>query len=664
MDYVESLFKNNFLEYASYVIKDRAIPSLEDGLKPVQRRILHTLFEMDDGKFHKVANVVGRCMQYHPHGDASIGNALVVLANKEFFIDRQGNFGNPFTGDEASAPRYIECRITPFAKEIFYNPNITKFVPSYDGRSKEPLAFRAKIPVVLIIGAEGIAVGMSTKVLPHNIREVIEAQKACIQGKKFQLYPDFETGGLADVSDYADGLGKILVRAKLDTSDEKKIIIKELPFGSTTESLINSIDAATKSGKVKVSEISDYTADKVEIELRLPRGVYSKDVVDSLYAFTDCEQSISCNLLVIDETLPRQMTVTEVIEASSKQLLKILKDELEYEKKTLSEKLHLRTLERIFIEERIYKKIETMKTAESVVQAVYKGFIPFEAELIRPINDEDIDHLLKIPIRRISLYDINKNRQEVEDIKKRIAEINKLLKNLLAYAVTVLDSILSKVSEDKMIRKTEISSFEKINVKEAVDRSLSLRYDEKTGYLGTNVTSGTELFKVSPFDRIFVMRKNGIYTVLDVPERLFVDTDLVHCSFADKESISKILFTAIYKDKGTGLPYIKRSRIEAYILNRDYVFVPDDESEVLLMSDKANFSFNVKFEPKPKVRSNEKTFTTNKYLEKGLKAKGVKLISRVAISANISEDKKAASSKSKTARANTKNSKANSSSKN
>lgn len=635
MDYVESLFKDNFLEYASYVIKDRAIPCLEDGLKPVQRRILHTLFEMDDGKFHKVANVVGRCMQYHPHGDASIGNALVVLANKEFFIDRQGNFGNLFTGDGASAPRYIECRITSFAKDIFYNPNITEYVPSYDGRSKEPVAFRAKIPVVLIMGAEGIAVGMSTKILPHNIREVIEAEKACIQGKKFQLFPDFETGGQIDVSEYEDGLGKVLVRAKLDISDEKKIVITELPFGSTTESLINSIDNAAKSGKVKVSEISDFTAEKVEIELRLPRGVYSKDVVDSLYAFTECEQSISCNLLVINETLPQLMTVTELIQNHAKQLIKILKDELEYEKKTLIDKLHLRTLERIFIEERIYKKIETMKTAEAVVEAVKKGFVPFKAELLREVTDEDIDHLLKIPIRRISLYDINKNRQEVQQINERIKEINKLLKNLTGYALSVLDNILSKIPKEQAKRKSEITSFTKVNIKEAVDRSLSLRYDEKTGYLGTGVSTGTELFKVSPFDRIFVMRKNGIYTVIDVPERLFVDVDLVNCSFAGKENVSKILFTAVYKDEKTGFPYIKRSRIEAYILNTNYLFVPDG-NEVLLIHDKPKFSFTVKLEPKPRVKLTEKTFKAADYAEKGLRANGVKLISRIAISAEIS----------------------------
>lgn len=632
MDYVESLFKDNFLEYASYVIKDRAIPSLEDGLKPVQRRILHTLFEIDDGKFHKVANVVGRCMQYHPHGDASIGNALVVLANKEFFIERQGNFGNLFTGDGASAPRYIECRITPFAREIFYNPNITEYVPSYDGRSKEPVAFRAKIPVLLIMGAEGIAVGMSTKILPHNIREVIEAEKACIAGKKFQLFPDFETGGQIDVSEYADGLGKVLVRAKLDTSDEKKIVITDLPYGSTTESIINSIDAAAKAGKVKIAEISDYTADKVEIELRLPRGVYAKDVVDSLYAFTECEQSISCNLLVINETLPEQMTVTQVIQNHAKQLLKLLKDELEYEKKTLNEKLHLRTLERIFIEERIYKKIETMKTADAVTDAVRKGFIPFQAELLRDITDEDIDHLLKIPIRRISLYDINKNREEVQQIKNRIKEINKLLKNLTGYALTVLDTILSKVEPEKTERKTEITSFTKVNVKEAVDRNLSLRYDEKTGYLGTGVSSGTELFKVSPFDRIFIMRKSGIYTVVDVPERLFVDVGMVECMLGGKENVSKVLFTAVYKDSATGFPYIKRSRIEAYILNTDYLFVPDG-NDALLISSKPKFSFSVQFEPKPRVKLTEKVFKASDYAEKGLRANGVKLASRIALSA-------------------------------
>lgn len=632
MDYIESLFNKNFLEYASYVIKDRAIPDLEDGLKPVQRRILHSLFEMDDGKFHKVANVIGHCMKYHPHGDASIGNALVVLAVKNLFIDKQGNFGNLYTGDEASAPRYIECRVNDLAKTLLYNPNITKYVQSYDGRNKEPLAFRAKIPVVLAIGAEGIAVGMSTKILPHNIIEIIEAEKAFLNGKKFNLYPDFLTGGLIDISEYEDGLGKILVRAKLDTSDEKRIVIRELPFGSTTESLISSIEAASRSGKVKISEISDYTGENVEIELKLPRGVYSQDVVDALYAFTDCEQSISCNLLVIKDNLPVQITVTDIIKNHAKQLMQILKDELEYEKAMLIDRLHLRTLERIFIEERIYKKIETMKTAEGVINAVIKGFIPFKKELIREVTEDDVDRLLKIPIRRISLYDINKNREEVKEINNRLKEIAKLLKNLKDYAVSVLDKILAKLPEEEYKRKTKITGFTKVDVKEAVSRDIPLRYDEETGYLGTAVSSGKEILRVTPYDRIFVLRKSGVYTVMDIPDRIFVDTGMWYCGFAEKEELSKILFTVIYKDAKTQYPYIKRARVEGYILNRDYLFAPDD-AEVIFVSTKNKFSFKVEYTPKPRIKKLEDEFKAEDFMEKGLKAQGVKLASREAVSA-------------------------------
>jgi DNA gyrase, A subunit len=629
MDYVESLFNTNFLEYASYVIRDRAIPDVEDGLKPVQRRILHSLFEMDDGKFHKVANVVGYCMKYHPHGDASIGNALTVLANKSLFIDKQGNFGNLFTGDEASAPRYIECRITEFAKDILFNPHITRYVPSYDGRNKEPVVFRAKLPVVLLIGAEGIAVGMSTKILPHNIREIIEAEKACLSGKSFTLYPDFQTGGLIDVSDYQDGKGKVLVRAKLDTSDDKRIVIRELPFGSTTESLITSIESASKSGKVKISEINDYTAEQVEIELKLPRGVYAADVVDALYAFTDCEQSISCNLLVIQDNLPVQTSVTEVIQTHAKQLTTLLKDELLYEQEMLTDRLHLRTLERIFIEERIYKKIETMKTAESVIKAVIKGFEPFKAELIREVTEEDVDRLLKIPIRRISLYDIQKNRAEVQEISARLKEIARLLKSLKKYALSVLDGILAKLPPEITARKTEITGFTKVDVKEAVNRDVSLRYDEATGYLGTSVTTGKEILKVSPYDRIFILRKSGVYTVMDVPDRLFVDTGMWYCGFAEKEVLSQILFTVIYKDEKTQYPYIKRARVESYILNRDYLFVPDTAT-VLYASTAENFEFTVQYAPKPRTKKNEARFTTADYPEKGLKAQGVRLAEREA----------------------------------
>jgi len=628
MDYIKSLFNKNFLEYASYVIRDRAIPDLEDGLKPVQRRIMHTLFEMDDGKFHKVANVVGQCMKYHPHGDASIGDALVVLANKNLFIDRQGNFGNLYTGDSASAVRYIECRVTQHAKDLLYNPEITRYTPSYDGRNREPVAFRAKLPIILALGAEGIAVGMSTKILPHNIREIIEAEKACLAEKRFKLYPDFPTGGIVDVSGYEDGLGKVLVRAKLDLSDEKRIVVRELPFGSTTESLIASVENAARNGKIKISEINDFTTDKVEIEIKLQRGVYAADMLDALYAFTECEQSISCNLLVIRDNLPVLMTVTDIVKDHSKRLVKILKEELELEMVNLTDRLHMRTLERIFIEERVYKKIENMKTAEGVMTAVLKGFEPFRAELIRDVSEEDVDRLLKIPIRRISLYDINKNRAEVIEINARIKEIKKLLKNLVDYAITVLNSILSKLDPAETKRRTEVARFTKVDVKEAVTRDTSLRYDEETGYLGTNVSGGVELLKVTPYDRIIIMRRSGVYTVMDVPEKLFVDKGMWYCGFSEKETLNKVLFTVVYRDGKTGYPCIKRCRIEGYILNRDYMIVPDDAT-VMYVGTGEKAQITVRY---TKARIKSETFDVSDFAEKGLKTLGVRLAPREVVS--------------------------------
>ncbi|MCM1322062.1 MAG: DNA topoisomerase IV subunit A [Bacteroides sp.] len=627
MAYVKNLFDKNFIEYASYVIRDRAIPDLEDGLKPVQRRILHTLFEIDDGKYHKVANVVGQCMKYHPHGDASIYGALVVLANKELFIDKQGNFGNIFTGDRASAARYIECRIRQFAKDVLYNPAITRYVPSYDGRGKEPVAFRAKLPLVLLLGAEGIAVGMSTKILSHNIREVIEAEKKCLRGESFQLFPDFPTGALMDVSGYQDGLGKIVMRANMDLSDPKRIIITELPFGSTTETLIASIESAAKAGRVKIASISDYTTDKVEIEIKLQRGVYTQDVVDALYAFTDCEQSISCNLLVIKDNMPQVMTATDVIKTHAAQLTAILKDELELERANLAEKLHLRTLERIFIEERIYKHIEQMKTAEAVEKAVIAGFVPFRAELARDVSKDDVEHLLKIPIRRISLYDINKNRQEVKEILARLKEIAKLLKDLTAYAISYLDGILANLDEETTRRRTRIVGIAAVDAREVVKRDTPLRYDEKSGYLGTAVSSGTDILKVSPYDRVFILRKTGTYSVVDVPDKLFVGGGLWFCCLAEKEELSKHLFTVLYKDPATGYAYIKRCRVTQYIMNRDYLIVPDG-MEVLHIDTREKYSFALMYVKKPRQKTEKEIFRVQDFEEKGLKTLGVRLAAR------------------------------------
>lgn len=637
MAFVKNLFDRNFIEYASYVIRDRAIPDLEDGLKPVQRRIMHTLFEVDDGYFQKVSFVVGRTMKYHPHGDASIYGALVNLANKEIFIEKQGNFGNKFTGDGPSAGRYIECRIHPLAKDFLVtNPKITHFVPNYDGRDTEPEVYRAKIPLALVMGAEGIAVGMSTKILPYNLKEVLEAEIKCLQGEKFSIYPDAPTGGLIDVSNYNDGNGKIVTRAKFDTSDDKKIVITELPVDTNAKDLLQSIDNAYRAGKIKISSVDNFTTDHCCIEIKLPRGVYTKDVIDSLYAYTDCEKTITCQMLVIKDNMPVAMTASQIIEFYAQKLTGIIKEELEYERGTLTEKLHVRTLERIFIEERIYKEIETKKTQEEVVKAVYKGFEPFKSELIRDITDEDVEHLLQIPIRRISLYDINKNREEVAAINKRLKEIAKLLKNLVGCAVDYLGTMLekfNKISPQLLQRKTSVTSFSAVDVKSVAKSDQSLRYDEK-GYLGINVSGGQEIKKVSPYDRIFVMRKSGMYSVCDVPQKMFVDKGMWFCEVAEKEIISRILFTVIFRDPQTKYCYIKRTRIPAWILNRDYFIAPEG-MEVLHIDTREKFTFTLQYEKKPRVKVLQEEFKAQSFEEKGLKTQGIRLCTKEVESVKV-----------------------------
>jgi len=627
MSFVHSMFKQNFLEYASYVIKERAIPDLADGFKPVHRRILHSLFEIDDGKFHKVANVVGHCMKYHPHGDASIYEALVHLANSDLFIEKQGNFGNRLTGDEASAARYIECRIHPFAKKVLYNPEQTVYVDSYDGRNKEPLALPAKIPVILAQGAEGIAVGMSTKVLPHNLKEILQAMKASINGEQFQLFPDFIGGGHMDVSEYQDGLGRVHVRAKLNTKDPKRIIIEEIPFGTTTEKLIASIEAAAKKGKFKLASINDYTSEKIQIELRLARNTYTQDVVDALYAFTDCEQSIPVNLLVIHGNTPVQMTVTEVIHHHAQQLIAILKRELELERQELQERLHARTLERIFVEDRIYKGIEEMKTQEAVWQAVFEGFSPYRQELSREITDEDVERLLKIPIRRISRFDISKYKDEIRGIHNRLGEIESHLKHLKEYALAYIDGLLADTKKLARERKTKIVSFERIDVKEAVGRDYDLCYDSQSGYVGTNVKNGGKLFHVSPYDRLLIIRRDGSFFVTPTPEKHFVGKGMLFCCIAEREILDKYIFTVLYQDKQKCL-FIKRTKITQFLTNKQYELVPVKGGRLLKFTTKRNAGFAVTYKPKPRQKVREETFSVSDYLVKGLRAVGTRLSSK------------------------------------
>ncbi len=588
MSQADKLYRNYFLEYASYVVRDRAIPDLIDGFKPVQRRIMHTLFRMDDGRFMKVANVVGEAMKYHPHGDASIYEALVNLANCELFIEKQGNFGNFLTGDGAAAGRYIECRLKPFAKKVLYNPEITEYVDSYDGRNKEPVVFPAKIPVVVIQGTMGIAVGMSTMILPHNIFEVLEAEKKALRGEDFVIYPDFPGGGIMDVSEYADGTGRIAVRARLNASDPKKLVIEELPYGVTSDSMIASIEKANATGRLKIASISDYTAEKAQIEICWQRGVYSEDMVDVLYAATDCEKKISVNPLVIVDGLPKAVPITEMIRFHSRHLVDVLRAELENERKHLQERLRARTLERIFIEERIYKRIEEEKTAEAVNQAIIDGFVPFEKEIGgEMLTDEDIERLLKIPIRRISLFDIEKNKAEIREINASLKEIAHHLSHIIEYAESCLTELEGMLDKETFSRKTEISSFRTLNVRQVAVRNMDVRYDQETGYLGTNIKTGESLLKVSPYDKIFYMKQNGEYRVINVQDKVFIGTEgLFYINYGEKDIISKEVFTVIYRDRirDKNVYQIKRFRISAFTTDKVYSVVSGEKAKVKKMS--------------------------------------------------------------------------------
>ncbi|MGB0604973.1 MAG: DNA topoisomerase IV subunit A [Candidatus Latescibacterota bacterium] len=620
MAYVDTLYNDYFIEYASYYIKERAIPYLEDGLKPVQRRILHSLHELDDGKFHKVANIVGHTMKYHPHGDQSINGALVVLANKDLFIDKQGNFGNIYTGDDAAAGRYIECRLTPLAREVLFNKELTEYIDSYDGRNSEPVVFPAKIPVLLAQGAEGIAVGMSTRVLPHNLIELLEAQIKYLNDESFEIYPDFPTGGLADVSGYDNGNGKVLLRARLDTGDPKRIIIREIPFGTTTESLIASIEDAVRKSKVKISSISDYTAEKVEIELKLARGVYTEEVVDALYAFTDCEVSISANLMLIQDDHPRVMTTNEVLEHNVDQLVNILTAELRLEQDKLNDRLHAKTLEQIFIENRVYKAIEEQTSAADILRAVREGLMPFADEIKREVTEDDIETLLKIPIRRISLYDIKRAQKEMREIRARLREIKGHLNAIIPYSISFIEGIIERY-RTQFSRLTQLGSFEKVDIREAAKRDRKLRYDAKSGYLGYDV-NGNALFDVSQYDRVLVIKKDGTYSVIDVPEKTFVDKGMLHCGFVDKD----LVFNVVYRDK-KGFAYIKRCVIEKFILGKAYELIPEGCKLLKLTTDSGK-TVALDYKPRPRLRKLNEEFSIAEYPIRGLRAGGIRLAAK------------------------------------
>ncbi len=565
--HLNKMMTGNFIDYASYVIKDRAIPDVDDGLKPVQRRILHTLFKADDGKFHKVANIVGACMAYHPHGDSSIYGALVTIANNEYFIEKQGHFGNILTGDNASAARYIECRLSPLARETLFNPETTEFEDSYDGRNKEPICLPAKVPALLMMGTEGIAVGMATRILSHNFAELLKSQIKILRNQRFEIYPDFLCGGFMDTSQYDFGRGKITARARIDVLNNKTLVIKEIPPGTTTESLMNSIEDAAKNGKIKISSIQDYTAEQVEIEINLPRGVQAEWALNALYAFTQCEMSLSSNVTVIQNRRPAELHVGEVLHHNTQSLVNILRWELLNEQGKLNDKYHDRTLERIFIEERIYKKIEECESQPEVFTAVRGGLTPFIDQLRREIVDEDIERLLRIPIRRISLFDINKNNKELEEILKALEEVAYHLANLKNYAINFIKNLISKYGK-LYPRKTEITSLEKVDAKEIAVANVKLGYDKVTGYIGTQV-NGTNHIKCTEFDKIILVTKDGKMKITNVTDKLFVGR-FSEIFIVDKEQV----YSIVYTDKKSKLSYHKRCKINKFIVDKEYLICP------------------------------------------------------------------------------------------
>src|SRR5450432_1391482 len=604
-----------FLDYASYVIRDRAIPNLADGLKPVQRRILHVLHKLDDGRFIKVASVTGETMKYHPHGNASIDDAIVVLANKRYLIEGQGNFGNIYTGDPAAAPRYIECRLTELARTELFNDAITNFIPSYDGRNQEPVTLPCKLPLNLMLGAEGIAVGLSARILPHNFPELLEAQIAILKKQPFKCLPDFATGGLMDARDYSDGKGSVKVRAKIKTKDEATVVIKEIPPTTTTDSLIASIEDAVQKGKLKVKSINDFTSETVEIEIKCPAGVDAEKLVDALYAFTDCETTIASRIVVIKENRPVELTVSEILRENTDQLVRILKRELELREKNLLDELHYRTLERIFIEERIYKLIEKCKTNEAVIASVYEGFKPFKRQLIREIVDADVEKLLQVRIRRISLFDINKHREEMEKTKAELAETLKNLKGLTRYVIGHLEALLEKYGPLYPRLTTKSARHEEVDVKVAAFKAFKVAYDRESGYVGYKVSGEEFKLECTKFDKVLLVFKDGTYKVSELPEKLFVGPELFYCGLQEREKV----FTCAYTDRKAS--YLKRFKFGGTIMNKAYLCIPD-KSRILFFAPETPEALYIRYKPAPHQKINQQTCDPSKIEIKSPKTRG------------------------------------------
>ena len=603
---MKELYDFNFRQYSAYVICSRAIPAVEDGLKPVQRRIMHSLWEKDDGRYTKVANIVGHAMQYHPHGDASIGDAIVVLANKlwgegkGYLIDGQGNYGSLYTGMPHAATRYIECRLTELARKEVFNKKTTTFVPNYDGRKEEPVYLPAKIPLLLMMGADGIAVGLSTAILPHNFIELLNAEICLLQKKPFELYPDFQLGGIMDVTEYQDGLGKVKVRAKIEPEDKSKLVITELPWGETTDTISASIEDAVKKKKVQIRKIHDLTSESVRIELELQAGASQEKTMTALYAFTNCEKSIASRPIVLDAGRPKLMSVTDILKKNVDRLMALTKREQEIRLAELDDLFHARTLDRIFIEERIYKRIESEKTYEGVQKTVMEGFKPFRSELRRDVTPDDVERLLKLQIRRISQFDIDKNRQEIENIKKEEQEVNDNLVHLRAFVVKYLKGLV-KDYQKKYPRCTKVAkaAFKQVDVKAITASELTIKWDRESHYVGSGLKTGDELFKCSSLDELIFVWKDGRFKKLQPEDKIFVDKDLLAVIRYDQEKDRETRdFTCVYEEGGYGFSYIKRFRFGGLIRNKEYRLAPEKpKSKILFFQEGCPETIYVKFKP-------------------------------------------------------------------
>lgn len=576
---VSGLYENWFLDYASYVILDRAVPYVEDGLKPVQRRILHAMHELDDGRFNKVANIIGFTMQYHPHGDAAIGDALVNMGQKDLLIETQGNWGNIYTGDAAAAPRYIEARLTKLALEVAFNPKTTEWQLSYDGRKNEPITLPMKFPLVLAHGVEGIAVGLSTKILPHNFRELIEASIACLKGKPFKLYPDFPTGGMIDVENYNHGKrgGKVRVRARIEEVDKKMLVITELPYGQTTLTMMESIVKAHEKGKLKIRKVEDITAKTVNIQVHLPPGASPNMTIDALYAFTNCEVPISPNCCIIIDEKPVFTDVREVLKLSTDHTKELLRQELEIKKAELEDRWHMSSLEKIFIENRIYRDIEEEETWEGVISAIDTGLDPFKHLLFREVVEEDILRLTEIRIKRISRYDSFKADEAIKKLEEELDLVRHDLAHLTDYAVAYFEHLLAKYGKGRE-RRTEIRTFDQIDATQVViaNRKLYADYEEGFVGIGTSLKSGQYVCDCSDMDDIIVFLKSGAMKVLRVADKVFVGKGIIHAGIW-KKGDERTTYHLIYTDKKDSRTYAKRFHVQGITRDKEYFLTKSEQ---------------------------------------------------------------------------------------